>query len=191
MNPHKDFYLHLKLSKIIQLLFYGHVLHWLFSLCLHPLFVQFVNLCAHLDIQLLYLECLLFVQAGYGPTGSLHTSLVSIEMVAFCIGSHSVQSVVKRILCLVPPDPCLMPQFYVVRTSGISQTQHRSASRTNAATSQFKLNQVIETWVTSSIPISLSPSSRVTGLSHQSQWLCGQWESNPGCLAYKAGTPTS
>ena len=27
LNPHKDFYLHLKLSKIIQLLFYGHVLH--------------------------------------------------------------------------------------------------------------------------------------------------------------------
>ena len=86
-------------------------------------------------------------------TSSLHTSLVSIEMVVFCIGSLSVQSMVNtRILGLVPPDSCAMPQFHVVRTSGISQARLHSASRTNASTSHFKLNRVIETWVTSSIP---------------------------------------
>ena len=104
-------------------------------------------------------------QAGCSLTGSLYTSLVSIEMAAFYIGSLSVQSLVNRILCLVPLDPCAMPQFHVVRTSGMSQTRLHSASGTNAEASYFKLNQVtysIETWVTSSIPISLSPSSRDT-----------------------------
>ena len=76
---------------------------------------------------------------------------------SFALGAFSVQSVVNRILGLVPPDPCAMPQFHVVRTSGISQTWLHSASRTNAATSHFKLNQVIETWITSSIPYPWPP----------------------------------
>ena len=51
-----------------------------------------------------------------------------------------------------------------------------SASRTNAVASHFNHNQIIETWVTSSIPISLSPSSRVTGLSHYSSKDCLQMQ---------------
>ena len=110
-------------------------------------------------------------------TGSLHTSLVSIEMDPYCIGILSVQSTWLIGSCALY-HPTLV-QCHSSMWSG--------ASRTNAA-SHFKLNKVIE-WVgTSSIPISLSPSSRVTGLSHQSQRLCGQRESNPGCLAFEAVT---
>ena len=61
-------------------------------------------------------------------------------------------------LCLVPPHPCAMPPFHVVRTGGISQTRDSTwLQGTNTAASHFKLNQVIKIWVTSSIPISLSP----------------------------------
>ena len=114
-------------------------------------------------------------------TGYLHTSLESLEVLVLALGAFSVQSVVNRILGLVPPDPCAMPQFHVVRTSGISQIRLHSASRTIATASHFKLNQVIETWVYQLHPISLSPSSRVTGLCHQSQRLCRRRESYLGC----------
>ena len=89
-------------------------------------------------------------------------------MVAFSIESLSVQRVVKRIQFLVLPDPCAMPKFHVVRTSVISQTQLHSVLRTNEVASHFKLNRVMETWVTSSIPISLSPFCSITP--------CGQQE---------------
>ena len=69
-------------------------------------FFVYVNLCAHFETQWLQLECLHLWQAGYSLTGSLHTSQGSIEMVAFCIGRLLVQSVVNKILCLVPPNPC-------------------------------------------------------------------------------------
>ena len=59
-----------------------------------------------------------------------------------------------------PPHPCAMPQFHVVRTSGISQSRLHSASRTNPATCNFKLNQVIETQVTSSILVPQKQSYR-------------------------------
>ena len=99
---------------------------------------------------------------------------------SFALGTFSVQSVVNWIQGLVPSDPCAVPQFHVVRTSGISQTRLHSASRTNAATSHFKLNQVIETWVYQLHPIQLSPSNRVTGLSHQQCCGAGPFLTGPG-----------
>ena len=83
----------------------------------------------------------------------------------FALGAFSVPNVVNQILGLLPPNHCAMPQFmHVLRTTGISQTWLHSASRTNTATSHFKLNQVIETWVTSSIPY---PCLQVAGFQDQ------------------------
>ena len=35
----------------------------------------------------------------------MYSLVARTEMVAFCIGSLSIQSLVNRILCLVPPKP--------------------------------------------------------------------------------------
>ena len=80
------------------------------------------------------------------------------------------------------PGPCTTQTLcnatvllYVVLSSGISQAWLHSASRTNAATSHFKLNQVIETRVTSSIPYPCPP---VAGLQDWAtslhEWLGGR-----------------
>ena len=95
-----------------------------------------------------------FVQAGESLTVSPpHISLVSFEKYSFLLWEpFSLE------LCLVPPHPCAMPPFHVVRTGGISQTRDSTwLQGTNTAASHFKLNHVIKIWVTSSIPISLSP----------------------------------
>ena len=133
-----------------------------FFLFLRSLFAQYVNLCAHLETQCLFIDWKLTfvasrIQSDWLP--SYLPIIVSIEIVCFCIVGLAVWRMVNRILRLVPPDPLVyvMPQFHVVRTSGISQTRLHSAPRTNAATSHFKLNQVIETWVTSSIPYTCPP----------------------------------
>ena len=62
----------------------GMVVHQPFFL--RPFILFYVNLCAHLETQSLWLKCFDLWQAGYNPTGSLLISLGSIEIVAFCIG---------------------------------------------------------------------------------------------------------
>ena len=86
----------------------GMVVHQPFSLFLRPFILFYVNLCAHLETQSLWLKCFDLWQAGYNPTGSLLISLGSIEIVAFCIGRIFVQRMVNRTLCLVPIDPCVV-----------------------------------------------------------------------------------
>ena len=96
----------------------------------------------------------------------INTSLLSIEMVAFCIESLSVLIMVNRILCLKSRNHAT-PQFYVVRTMG-SQRLTQLCFK-----DKFKLNQ--EMWVTMQLRpnILVPPGSRVTRLSHQSRRLCG------------------
>ena len=113
-------------------------------------------------------------------TGSLHTSLVSIEMDPYCIGILSVQST-----WLIGSCALYHPTLVQCHSSMGPVWSHRLSSTLlqgpmQQLQSHFKLNQVIETWDTSSIPLSLFPSSRVKGLSPQSWWLCGWRESNPG-----------
>ena len=82
-----------------------------------------------------------------------------IEMVAFWIGSLSVQNVVNRILCIVCTTrplcnatvPCGLNQW------DLMDSRLHSASRVNAATSYFKLSQVLETSVTQINPNVLVP----------------------------------
>ena len=126
-----------------------------------------------------------FVASSIQPDWFLSYLLGRIERVACCISSLSVQSIINRMLCLVPPDPCKMPQFHVVRTSGISQARLHSASRSYAATSHFKFNQVKETLVISSNSI-----SSLTELSHASPNDCvggGNRVKDP-YIAYEAVT---
>ena len=63
-----------------------------FPLFLHSLCVQCVNLCAHLKLQHLQLNCLHLWQEGNSLTGSLHTSLVSIEIVVFALGAFQFRA---------------------------------------------------------------------------------------------------
>ena len=77
---------------------------------------------------------------------------------SICFGNLLVQSVVNTvcmILCLVPPDPCTIPQFLVVQINGISQTCILRTSR--AKTNHFKHSQVRQTWVNSSFLILILP----------------------------------
>ena len=78
-------------------------------------------------------------------------------MVVFALGPFQY----RGIMGLVPPEACAMPQFHLVRTIGSSRPNSTPLSRTNAVTSHFKLSQVIEIWVTSSIPY---PCPTVDGL---------------------------
>ena len=72
---------------------------------------------------------------------SMYLPVVSILSVAPCIWSLSVQSVVNRILCLVPPDPCAL--CHSSMWSGpVGSHRPDSALRTNAVASLFKLNYV-------------------------------------------------
>ena len=99
----------------------------------------------------------------------------NMVIVAFLIGSLSVQSVVNRILCLEPLCIVQCHSSLWLRPVG----SHRPDSTLLLGPIHFKLNQVIETLVTSSIPISLSHIRRESGLSHHYQRLCRRWESIP------------
>ena len=88
-------------------------------------------------------------------------SLVSIEMIVLHWEAFQFRSF----------DACAICHSSTWSGSDLPDQLH-SASRTNAVTRIYQLH-----------PISLSPSSRVTGLCHQSEQLCMQRELNPGCWA--------
>ena len=94
---------------------------------------------------------------------------------SFCIWNLSVRSVVNRILGLVPPNPCAIPQDQWDLLDLTDSTLRQGPMQWLAISSSINYrNPGYQLH-----PISLSTSSKVTGLSHQSQWLCRRHESNP------------
>ena len=103
-----------------NIVFFGMVVLQQFFLFLRSLFAQYVNWCAHLETQCLFIDWKLTfvasrIQSDWLP--SYLPIIVSIEIVCFCIVGLAVWRMVNRILRLVPPDPLVyvMPQFHVVR----------------------------------------------------------------------------
>ena len=99
-------------------------------------------------------------------------SLVSIELIVLHWEAFQFRSrLIGYWVLYVPFDACAICHSSMWSGSDLPDQLH-SASRTNAVTRIYQLH-----------PISLSPSSRVTGLCHQSEQLCMQRELNPGCWA--------
>ena len=109
-----------------------------------PLFVQYVNVCAHLETQCLSPFVASRIQSDWLPS---YTSLVSIEMVVFALGAFQFRALLTGSWAL-STVPCGQDQWDLPDPTPVCF---------NAATSHFKLNQVIVTWVTRSIPYLCPP----------------------------------